>query len=212
MSLATFERLLAELPDLAEVVLQGLGEPLLTPDQVPMVRVATERGEAVGFNTNATLLTPRRARELVEAGLDWLCISLDRANAPTYEAIRDGATFDRVITPPSRRRGGAGAARRQSSAAAARRRRDAAQRRRAARTGAVGRRPRRGVGVGAEPLPRLHRHRRRPRLRGDRRSRPRRCCGRTISPGCAPPSATSSPAASTTSGPVPARPPSAPPC
>jgi MoaA/NifB/PqqE/SkfB family radical SAM enzyme len=96
MSIGRFTQLLDELPHLEEVVLQGLGEPLLAPDLIDMVRLAASRGIRVGFNTNATLLWPERSRALVAAGLDWLCISLDGADAATYEAIRDGARFDRV--------------------------------------------------------------------------------------------------------------------
>ncbi|MBW3614933.1 MAG: radical SAM protein [Actinobacteria bacterium] len=96
MTLATFTRLVDELPDLERVTLQGLGEPLLAPDLVAMVRYASERGAKVGFNTNATLLTRGRAGALIDAGLDWLHISVDGATAATYEAIRDGAHLDRV--------------------------------------------------------------------------------------------------------------------
>jgi radical SAM protein with 4Fe4S-binding SPASM domain len=51
----------------------------------------------VGFNSNATLLTRARAEELLDAGLDWLHVSLDGARAATYEGIRDGASFDTVV-------------------------------------------------------------------------------------------------------------------
>lgn len=96
MSLARFQRLVDELPGLEKVTLQGLGEPLLAPDLVAMVRYASERGARVGFNTNGTLLTRRTAGALIDAGLDWLHVSVDGATAATYESIRDGARFDRV--------------------------------------------------------------------------------------------------------------------
>lgn len=97
MTLARFEALLDEAPETREVVLQGIGEPLLCPDLVAMVRAAAARGIATGFNTNATLLTERKSRELVRAGLDWVCVSLDGATAETFEAIRHGARFARVV-------------------------------------------------------------------------------------------------------------------
>jgi radical SAM protein with 4Fe4S-binding SPASM domain len=97
MSLETFERLVEGLPGLRRVTLQGLGEPLLAPDLVAMVRAAAERGIAVGFNTNATLLSRAKASELIDAGLTWLHISVDGATPETYEQIRDGGSFDRVI-------------------------------------------------------------------------------------------------------------------
>jgi radical SAM protein with 4Fe4S-binding SPASM domain len=82
---------------LERLVLQGLGEPLLAPDLVDIVAYASERGIRVAFNTNGTLLSPARGRALIEAGLAELSVSLDGATAATYEAIRSGANFDRVV-------------------------------------------------------------------------------------------------------------------
>ncbi|WP_306210166.1 radical SAM protein [Actinoplanes sp. RD1] len=92
-----FERLVADVPGLRRLTLQGLGEPLLSPHLPAMIRTAVERRITVGFNTNATLLHARRARELVDSGVDWLHVSLDGARAATYENIRAGATFDTVV-------------------------------------------------------------------------------------------------------------------
>lgn len=92
-----FARIVDGLPGLRKLTLQGLGEPLLSPYLLDMVRQAKAAGVAVGFNSNATLLSRRRAAELVEAGLDWLHVSLDGARADTFEGIRDGADFDQVV-------------------------------------------------------------------------------------------------------------------
>lgn len=96
MSLETFKAIVDDLPDLEEVTLQGLGEPLLAPDLFEMISYAAERGIRMGFNTNGTFLTEENAERLVGAGLDWLHISVDGARADTYEAVRDGSNFDRV--------------------------------------------------------------------------------------------------------------------
>ncbi|HEX6873224.1 MAG TPA: radical SAM protein, partial [Micromonosporaceae bacterium] len=90
-------RLLAELPGLRRLTLQGLGEPLLHPGLIEMVRQAHERGIQVGFNSNATLLTPARSRALVAAGLDWLHVSVDGATAATFDRIREGAQLPTVL-------------------------------------------------------------------------------------------------------------------
>jgi len=92
-----FVALLDELPDLEQVTLQGLGEPLLHPDLADMIRAAKDRGLTVGFNTNGTLLTGRRIDELLDSGVDWLHVSVDGATARTFEHIRDGAHFDQVV-------------------------------------------------------------------------------------------------------------------
>lgn len=91
-----FRRVVDAAPDLEEVTLQGLGEPLLAPGLVEMIEYATARGVRVGFNTNATLLTRRWAERLVAAGLAWLHVSLDGATRETYQAVRRGSDFDRV--------------------------------------------------------------------------------------------------------------------
>jgi MoaA/NifB/PqqE/SkfB family radical SAM enzyme len=61
MPLALFCRLIDTLPQLERVTLQGLGEPLLSPYLLDMVRCVKHRGAQVGFNTDAPLLTRRPA-------------------------------------------------------------------------------------------------------------------------------------------------------
>lgn len=75
------------------------GEPLLHPDLEEMVRYAKRKGILeVMFNTNATLLYPEKARQLIEAGIDYIIISIDGATKETYEKIRVGANFERVCS------------------------------------------------------------------------------------------------------------------
>jgi radical SAM protein with 4Fe4S-binding SPASM domain len=93
-----FVELLDANPQLTRVTLQGLGEPLLAPRLFDMIDAAAARGIDMGFNTNGMLLTPARSRRLVDAGLAWLHVSLDGATAATFEAIRKGGDFRRVVT------------------------------------------------------------------------------------------------------------------
>lgn len=92
-----YHRLVEDMPGLRRLTLQGLGEPLLSPYLLEMISTAVGRDIAVGFNTNATLLSRRRAEELVASGVNWLHVSLDGASAAGYERVRDGADFDRVV-------------------------------------------------------------------------------------------------------------------
>jgi radical SAM protein with 4Fe4S-binding SPASM domain len=96
MSFERFKALLDELPDVTEVSLQGIGEPLLAPDIFAMVAYASARGVSAGFNSNATLLTRSAGERLIDAGLDWICFSLDGAGPETYEFVRDGARWETV--------------------------------------------------------------------------------------------------------------------
>ncbi|MGW5670044.1 radical SAM/SPASM domain-containing protein [Micromonospora sp. NPDC003776] len=92
-----FHRVVDDVPGLRELTLQGLGEPLLSPYLMEMVAAAVARDIVVGFNTNATLLSRRRAEELVASGVGWMHVSLDGARAEAYERVRDGADFDTVV-------------------------------------------------------------------------------------------------------------------
>lgn len=92
-----FRRLLGELPALRRLTLQGLGEPLLHPHLLELIKLGKDKGARVGFNTNATLLTRKKADALIAAGLDWLHVSVDGATAETYEAIRDGGQLPTVL-------------------------------------------------------------------------------------------------------------------
>jgi radical SAM protein with 4Fe4S-binding SPASM domain len=97
MSLENFEYILDQLEDVQEVMLQGLGEPLLNPDFVEIVQAAKARGLRTDTSTNGTLLTTEIGAGLIEAGLDLMSVSIDGTSAETYEHIRRGAKFDPVI-------------------------------------------------------------------------------------------------------------------
>lgn len=97
MDFDLFARLLGQFPDLEELQLQGLGEPMMHPRFFDMVELASGRGIKVGTNTNLTLLTARRAERCVTSGLAELHASIDGATATTYERIRVRAHFDRII-------------------------------------------------------------------------------------------------------------------
>jgi MoaA/NifB/PqqE/SkfB family radical SAM enzyme len=93
LSYEDFLALVDSLPDLRRLTLQGLGEPLLSPHLLDMIRYAAARGVHVGFNTNGVLLSRSVARSLVEAGTGHVHVSLDGATAATYEDVRHGIGF-----------------------------------------------------------------------------------------------------------------------
>jgi MoaA/NifB/PqqE/SkfB family radical SAM enzyme len=97
LSLAEFQSLVDQLPDLRRAVLQGVGEPLLNRDLGAMIAYLKSRAVYTVFNTNAALLTRRRQIELIDSGLDELRVSLDSSTPETYARIRGIPAFDRVI-------------------------------------------------------------------------------------------------------------------
>lgn len=97
LSMDRFTALLDAMPDLETLHLQGLGEPMLHPQFFDMVSLAVRRGIRVSANTNLTLLTTRRAQRCIDSGLAALSVSLDGATAGTFQAIRHGASFEKVV-------------------------------------------------------------------------------------------------------------------
>src|SRR5215813_5819996 len=77
-----------QLPALERVVLHGLGEPLLNPQLPAIVAHLRGRGAYVLFNSNATALSERLGRALIDADLNELRVSLDGATAQTYARVR----------------------------------------------------------------------------------------------------------------------------
>ncbi|MGE3815017.1 MAG: radical SAM/SPASM domain-containing protein [Nitrospiraceae bacterium] len=102
MAFEQFVSLLDSFPDVTELHLQGLGEPMMHPRFFDMVRHAAQKGIAVSCNSNLTLVNDARAERCVTSGLKELHISLDGATAQTYESIRTGARFARVLANISR--------------------------------------------------------------------------------------------------------------
>jgi pyrroloquinoline quinone biosynthesis protein E len=98
MSLDCFKRLIDEQYGLVEIKLNGLGEALMQGDEYfEMIRYARARHIWVRMTTNASLLHLRENyRKLIDAGVNEIDISIDGADAPTFEGIRIQGDFDRV--------------------------------------------------------------------------------------------------------------------
>src|SRR5947199_6689640 len=97
MSWALFTKIVDQFPNIARVVLHGVGEPMMVRNLPRMIRYLKARGTYVLFNTNGTLLNERRGRDLIASGLDELRVSLDAAEAQTFKAVRGKDVFDRIV-------------------------------------------------------------------------------------------------------------------
>jgi MoaA/NifB/PqqE/SkfB family radical SAM enzyme len=92
-----FTRIVDQFPNIARVVLHGVGEPMMVKALPRMIAHLKARGSYVLFNTNGTLLTLKKGRELVAAGLDELRVSLDAADRAGFRAVRGKDMFDRIV-------------------------------------------------------------------------------------------------------------------
>src|ERR1700677_3491193 len=97
MSWDLFRSIVDQIDNLARAVLHGVGEPMLVKELPQMVRYLKDRGTYVLFNTNGTLLQPKRFQELIDTGLDELRISLDAADRESYAKIRGKDFFNRIV-------------------------------------------------------------------------------------------------------------------
>ena len=97
MSWDLFRRIVDQLPRIERAVLHGIGEPMLVKNLPRMVHYLKDRGTYVLFNTNGTVLNEKNGRALIDAGLDELRVSLDAANAQSYQAIRGKNYFNRIL-------------------------------------------------------------------------------------------------------------------
>jgi MoaA/NifB/PqqE/SkfB family radical SAM enzyme len=97
MSWELFTHIVDQVPNIARVVLHGVGEPMLVKELPRMIRHLKDRGAYVLFNTNGTLLTIKKGRELIETGLDELRVSLDAAGAKTFILVRGRDYFNRIV-------------------------------------------------------------------------------------------------------------------
>ncbi len=92
-----FTSLIDQYPNIARVVLHGIGEPMLVKDLAQRVKYLKDRKIYVLFNTNGTLLTEANGRALIEAGLDELRVSLDAAESETFRMVRGKDFFDKIV-------------------------------------------------------------------------------------------------------------------
>jgi MoaA/NifB/PqqE/SkfB family radical SAM enzyme len=92
---------LQEFPEPLRVLrLYKEGEPLLNPQFAEMVRYAKESGHVkkVDTTTNGALLNPKRNREIIDAGLDQINISVNGVNAAQiYHYTGARVDFDRYV-------------------------------------------------------------------------------------------------------------------
>ena len=97
MSWELFTSIVDQVPDVARVVLHGVGEPMLVKALPRMIRYLKDRGVYVLFNTNGTLLSPKKYQAMIDTGLDELRVSLDAADAKSFLAVRGKNFFDRIV-------------------------------------------------------------------------------------------------------------------
>ncbi|ACV68240.1 radical SAM/SPASM domain-containing protein [Desulfohalobium retbaense] len=90
---ATFAHLASVLPQAEAVTFSGIGEPLLHPrleELIAQAQTLLPQTAQIGMQSNGVLMTPQRARSLLQAGLSRICLSVDGSSPELFSRIRRG--------------------------------------------------------------------------------------------------------------------------
>lgn len=96
----TFDRILEgvqQFEPLPTIFFGGLGEPLFHKHTLKWITRAKEAGARVELITNGTMLTEKCSRQLIDADLDILWVSIDGATPESYADVRLGAELPKVL-------------------------------------------------------------------------------------------------------------------
>lgn len=98
LSLGKFNQLIENSPPAEILVLQGVGEPTLNPELLEITAAAKASGrfKYITLNSNAVTRTPDYFRQLREAGLDYVCVSVDSFNPEIAERCRSGTRVPKL--------------------------------------------------------------------------------------------------------------------
>ena len=92
-----FKKLIDGIPNLRWINLTGEGSSFLNPDFIWIVKYCKEKGLYVDFSHDFARLTEEDMWELVRLGVDRIYWSFDGCTKETYEKIRVGADYWKVI-------------------------------------------------------------------------------------------------------------------
>ncbi|WOF16355.1 radical SAM protein [Methanoplanus sp. FWC-SCC4] len=98
MDIGDFKKIIDQFPFLVNVLLQGVGEPLMCKDFFKMIEYCHHKKIKVGTVTNGTLLDNETVKKILDSKIEWLAISIDGSKPETFENIRIGANFNQVIS------------------------------------------------------------------------------------------------------------------
>jgi len=97
MSFEEFKGIIDQFPKLKWIGLTGIGSSFLNRDYLRMLRYLKSKSIYVELFDSFTQIDEKVAKELIEIGVDKVCLSIEAATKETYEKIRVGASFDKVL-------------------------------------------------------------------------------------------------------------------
>lgn len=98
MSFDLFTKIIDSGRDHLEFVwLQDYGESFLNSAIFEMINYCRKNGIRTGISTNATLLDKNLSERILTSGLDYLIFGFDGVTKETYENVRKGANYEKVV-------------------------------------------------------------------------------------------------------------------
>lgn len=97
MSLEQFRMIVDQFPRLKWIGLSGIGESFMNKDFMAMLSYVKSRNIMVEMYDTFYFTDERTAKELIDMEVDIIFVSLDAATKETYEKIRVGSSFERVV-------------------------------------------------------------------------------------------------------------------
>ncbi len=86
-----------ELLEGQHIWLHHFGEPLKHPELEGIIHYLVQNGINPRLSTNATLLDEKKSEEIIKAGLSEIVFSIDGMDTASYNSIRKGADFKKVL-------------------------------------------------------------------------------------------------------------------
>lgn len=97
LSFAQLKEIIDGIPNLKWINLTGEGSAFLNHEFMDMVRYVKGKGIYLDFSHDFFRLSQNVMKELVELGVERMYVSMDGATKETYESIRVGSNFERVL-------------------------------------------------------------------------------------------------------------------
>lgn len=98
MTLSQFKNIIDQFPGLVWIGLTGIGESFINNDFLDMLDYVKKRNITVELYDAFYYINPQVSKRLIDLGIDQMFISLDAATKETYESIRVGSDYDKVIS------------------------------------------------------------------------------------------------------------------
>ena len=97
LSFDDFKKVVDQFPGLIWINVTGEGTSFLNPEFMDMLRYLKSKSVFVAMVDSFDRIDEKEMKELIEIGVDKISLSIDGATKESYEEIRIGGNFDRVV-------------------------------------------------------------------------------------------------------------------